>query len=92
VKVVTISSKGQITLPAVFLRNLNLKPKTKVILEQSSESLIIKPVKGSIIEQLAGSLSQFVPKEKLGKSWKEVKHETMKMVAAEIAKEGVEEA
>lgn len=41
----TISTKGQITLPAEMRRKLGIKPQDRVILELEGESILIKKAK-----------------------------------------------
>ncbi len=42
---VTITSQGQITIPAKFRRLLGLKKSTKAIVDIENEKLVIKPAK-----------------------------------------------
>jgi AbrB family looped-hinge helix DNA binding protein len=42
VAISTISTKGQITLPAEMRRKLKIKPKDRVILEMAGDSILIK--------------------------------------------------
>ena len=84
-KIATISSKGQITLPRSLLRELDIKPKQKVFVQGTNGSLVIKPMKKSIAEELAGSLTKYVHTSKLGKSWEEIIEETKKKVAKKLA-------
>lgn len=40
----TISTKGQITLPADMRRKLKIKPKDRVVLEMTGDAILIKKV------------------------------------------------
>ena len=82
---VTISSQNQITIPADYLRDLGLKPGEKFLVDKKNNTLVLDPVKGSITYQLAGSLTKYVPKSKLGKSWKEIMAETNKARIKDLA-------
>lgn len=84
-KIVTISSKSQITIPKDFLIALSLKPKSKILMEKKDEELSLRPIKKSVAEELAGSLTKFVHPSKLGKSIKEIDEETRKIVAKHLA-------
>ena len=88
-KLVKISSKNQITLPAEILANLQVAPYQSVLVDQRGEEIILKLVKKSIIEQTAGSLRKYIPKEKLGISFSRVREETQKIVAQELVKKGI---
>lgn len=87
-KIVKISSKNQITLPQEMLRNLQVTPRQNVLIDQRGEEIIVKPLRESIVEQTAGSLTKYVHPSKLGVPFAKVREETKKMVAEELAKEG----
>lgn len=61
---VTISSKNQITIPVDYLRALDLKPGERFLIDKRDEKLVFEPVRGSIIDELAGSLEKFIPVNK----------------------------
>lgn len=82
---VTLSSQNQITIPAVYLREFGLGAGGKFLVDKKENKLVFEPVKGSIVDELAGSLTKFVPKSKLGKSWKEIKVETDKVRLKDLA-------
>ncbi|MEW6262392.1 MAG: AbrB/MazE/SpoVT family DNA-binding domain-containing protein [Thermodesulfobacteriota bacterium] len=42
----TISSKGQITLPADIRRKLGMKPNDRVLVEADNEAITIRPARG----------------------------------------------
>lgn len=61
VPVATISSKGQITLPAASRRALGLKPHDRVYIQVTGDAIIIKPALGVL--SLAGFLGKAHPPE-----------------------------
>ena len=85
-KIVKISSKRQITIPREFLLRLNLQPMEKLVLVAEADALIMKPLKRSIVEQTAGSLTKFVSPSKLGVPFSKILKETKKKTAAKLAK------
>lgn len=87
-RVVTISSKQQITIPKEFLLVLGLKHQGKFILEAQEEVLVMRPLKTSIVEQTAGSLTNSVSPSKLGASFSTILKATKKKTAAKLAKNG----
>ena len=58
----TISTKGQITLPASARRKLGLKPHDRVLVESTDEAIVIKPV--SDLLALKGFLGKALSREK----------------------------
>lgn len=85
-RVTTISSKQQITIPMELLLALNMKPQGKVLLEPDGKKLVIRSLKNSIVEETAGSLTKYVRPAKLGKPFSEILEITKKKVAGEIAR------
>ena len=83
--IVTLSSKYQVTLPMVMVRQLGLGPQSKLFLDQEEETVVLKPIKNSIVAETAGSLNKYVPVSKLGKSWAEIMAETKKITARKLA-------
>lgn len=59
--VATVSSKGQITLPAECRRALGMRPGTRVFVELDGEAIRITPAKG--ILSLRGILGKALPPE-----------------------------
>lgn len=84
-KITLLSSKGQITIPRDMQQSLRLTPRTKIALYPQKDSIIVKPLKTSITEQTAGSLSRFIPANKRGIPFKKVLEATKKIVASELA-------
>lgn len=86
VKIATISSKGQITIPRNFQLTMNVTYGQRVMIYPDKDTLIIKPLKGSIVQQTAGSLKRYVDQSKLGVPFPQVRKETQKIVARHLAK------
>ncbi|HRN70754.1 MAG TPA: AbrB/MazE/SpoVT family DNA-binding domain-containing protein [Candidatus Woesebacteria bacterium] len=86
-KIATVSSKGQITIPQDMLKNiLNISYGSKVILSPDKNTLTIRPLTQSIVEQTAGSLKKFVDPKLLNISFEKVREETQRIAAEEIVK------
>ena len=83
-KIATISSKGQITIPKDVQNILNITHGSKVILYPDKNVLMIKPLKTSIANQTAGSLKKFVNPKLLGVSFAKAREETQKLAATEL--------
>jgi len=84
-KIVKLSSKNQITLPVFSLSLLGIQPKSRLLVEGDKEKIILKPLKRSITDELAGSLTKYVPKSKLGNDFSKIMEETKTIVAKELA-------
>lgn len=84
-RIVTLSSKRQITLPVYMLNSLGIEPRSKILIEEGKENITLKPLKRSIIDEVAGSLSKFVPASKKGKFFSEIMEETKRIVAKQLA-------
>jgi len=82
--IATISSKNQITLPVELLLGLSLRPYDKVLVEQEKKTIVLKPISGSIVSELGGSLNKFTKAEKLGVSFEEIMKETKKKTAKRL--------
>lgn len=87
IKIVTLSSKQQITIPNDFLVSLGAQSVNKFLLTQEDETIIMRPLKTSLTEQLAGSLNKYVAPEKLGLPFEKIMEETKKIVAKKLATE-----
>lgn len=85
-RIATISSKGQITIPKAFQNMMNVEYGSKVMLYPHKNILMIKPLKSSIVEQTAGSLKKYVDPKKLGIPFPKVRSETQRLAATELAK------
>lgn len=84
-KIVTLSSKNQITIPKEVVQRLELLTTRKLLIEYNDKEVILKPLTSSIVEQTAGSLTKYIPKNKLGKSFKTIMEITKRKAAKEIA-------
>ena len=85
-KIATISSKYQITIPKTILMLRHIQQGSKVLLYPEKGALMVKPLKTSIAEQTAGSLQEYVKPKKLGLSLAKVRQETQTIAAEELAK------
>ena len=85
-KIATISSKGQITIPKDIQELMNVTHGSKVMLYPDKNILMIKPLKNTIAEQTAGSLKKYIDPKKLGLPFAKVREETQKIAAVELAK------
>ncbi len=84
-KIVKISSKGQITLARSLLTALDLSLHDCVLMEQEDEKIVLRPVKTSVAEELAGSLNKHINPSKLGVSFETIMKETKKKVGKHLA-------
>lgn len=84
-KIVTLSSKYQITIPKSFLTKLQVLPKSRLLVEAEKDMLTVKPLKTSIVEQTAGSLKKYIHPSKLGVPFLRTRRETQKIVARKLA-------
>lgn len=84
-KIATISSKGQITIPKDVQKMMNVTYGSKVMLYPDKDMLMVKPLRKSLVEQTAGSLAHLIPPEKRGIPWSKVIKETQKIVAKKLA-------
>lgn len=84
-RIITISSKRQITIPKDFLAGVGLEMQKKAVLEKEKDGLLIKPLGDSVSRRLAGSLGLSVPRSKLGSSLLEIDKETKVKTAKKLA-------
>lgn len=80
---VTLSSKGQITIPKSIRERLRLKPGDQVSFVLRGDTVSLEPAAGSILEWY-GALAVNGPQD-----LKAVREQTMDYVAAETAAEGL---
>lgn len=85
-KIATISSKGQLTIPKYVQDMMNITYGSKVMLYPDKDILLIKPLKNSLTQQTAGSLKKYSNPKKLGVPFSKVREETQKIAAKELAK------
>lgn len=81
-----VSDKGQITLPADVRKKLGLKAKSRVDIDIRDNEVVIKPIKS--VRELSGIFHECAR----GKTtdWNEIREETMRIVAEEVAHEGLD--
>ena len=79
----TITQKGQVTIPVIIRRLLQLRPFDKLVFSIEEEKIVATPVKGDILE-LYGS----VKKRERVVNLKQLRKKTIKGMATEIAAEG----
>ena len=84
--IVTISSKRQITLSKNELELINLGIAGKLIKYVQNGRIILEPSRMSIVDQVAGSLSEYVKPSLKGKSFDEIMRVTKKRVADKLVK------
>lgn len=53
---VSVNAKGQVVIPAALRRKYGLKPKTRLVISEDGERLVLTPV-AVLIKQLRGSLA-----------------------------------
>jgi AbrB family looped-hinge helix DNA binding protein len=80
-----LTSKGQMTIPKVVRKALNLKPSEKVIIVVEGNQAIIKPLKGNLLD-MGGSI-KISGKEK-PINFKKVREEVKKRIAKRIVTKG----
>jgi bifunctional DNA-binding transcriptional regulator/antitoxin component of YhaV-PrlF toxin-antitoxin module len=88
-KVVTVSSKRQITLPKEVLDLLEVKPQEKLILRVTKtgkrKTAFLEPLRTTIVNQTAGSLTHHVHKSKLGTPLYKILTEAKKTTSKKLA-------
>ena len=82
-KIATISSKNQITLPQELIYLFGIKPGSKVAVEKNKNGILVSPIKKSIVDEVAGSL--VIPKSKRNKSFEDIMSGTRKRTAYLLA-------
>ena len=81
----SITFKNQLTIPKQIIERLGLERVRKVLIFPQSNGFLVKPIVSSV-ELLAGSLAK---KSKLRVSRKKERELSQKLVAREIAREGL---
>lgn len=61
---VALSTQNQITIPALYLHQFGMKAPGKFLVDKKDDGLFLKPIKGSIVDELAGCLTKFIPKNR----------------------------
>lgn len=84
-KNVTLSSKGQVTIPKAVRDFLEVKPGDQVAFVQRGNVIVVEPVAGHLLSWY-GTAKVAEPQD-----WRRVREQTMAQVAAEMAHEGTDE-
>ncbi len=84
--IVTISSKRQITLSKHELALINLGVAGKLMKYVQNGRIILEPSRTSIVDQVAGSLSEYIKPSLKGKSFDEIMRTTKQRVAKKLAR------
>lgn len=84
-KLVTVSSKRQITLSKSDLDELQVLPGGKLIAEKFEKGIYLTAAPLSVVDEVAGSLRPYISKDKLNTSDEEIMTSTRKLVAKKIA-------
>lgn len=79
--IVTLSSQNQITLPV----GLGLTPRGRFWVDKQDDKIILEPIRGSIIDDLTGSLASFIPQDKRNVSWETALREAKIAKAKKVA-------
>ncbi|OGM55244.1 hypothetical protein A3E44_03085 [Candidatus Woesebacteria bacterium RIFCSPHIGHO2_12_FULL_41_24] len=74
------------TIPRSYLEVLGLESYGKAILEKEKDKVVIRPMKGSVVDQVAGSLRGYVRPSLLGKSVEEINKEAGEAYTKYLAK------
>lgn len=83
---VQVSDKGQITLPADVRKKLGVRAKSRVELDIRDGEVVLRPVKS--LRELSGILHEYA--KGVTADWETVRTETERIVAEEVAREGLE--
>jgi len=83
--VATITSKGQITIPKKIRDALNLAEHDKVTITLEEDMVVIKPIKGNILD--IGASDKISAKDR-PIDFKKTRKETVKNISKHVVKEG----
>jgi AbrB family looped-hinge helix DNA binding protein len=84
--ILTVSDKGQITVPARDRRALGIKPGDSVEIEVVEDALIVRPIRS--IRSVRGFFAEVAAQRPTGE-WEEVRGKTERSVAKEVADEDI---
>ena len=73
----------------MLLQELAFKPQQKVFIQREKDGIVLKPMKSSVADSLAGALRKYVDPSKLGVPFHVVMQETKKKVAKELAEKSL---
>lgn len=82
----TVSSKNQIVLPKEILKLLCVESGDKLIVYTEGKEIRLKPVRGSIVDLVAGSVK--IAKDKRGVPFKKVMKVTKEKVSKKLVENG----
>ena len=83
---VTISDKGQITLPSAVRKKLGLAPRRKMEIEVRGNEIVMRPMRS--ISDLAGIFHERA--KHVTDDWETIRTRTEIAVAEEVAREGMD--
>lgn len=86
-KIVTLSSKRQITIPKHILGDRVLRPGDRLIIQKEQDGLSMKPLGTSVVRETAGSLGKYISSAKRGVSLSAILRETKKKTSKKLARE-----
>jgi AbrB family looped-hinge helix DNA binding protein len=84
-KTAFVSERGQVTLPAAARRKLGIQPSSQIEIEVREKEIVLRPMR--TIADVAGAFHKYT----IGKTtdWETIREETMRIVAEEVAHEGL---
>lgn len=85
-QVATISSKRQLTISNELLSLFGIKPGSRVILHNQKEGVLISPLKGTVVDETAGSLTRYIPISKRNIPFEKILKETKKIIVRKLVK------
>ena len=74
-QITTVSTKGQLVIPAEMRASLGLKPGTRVVLRLEGSQIILEPVSKKLVEKLRGitkggpSMADELQRERRSDKW-----------------------
>lgn len=80
-----LSSQNQITVPTGLLLSLGIKAKAKLLVDMRDGEIVVTALKKSLVDEVAGSLTTFIPKNRAGKDWEEILKETKILTAKKLS-------
>ena len=84
-KIVTLSSKRQITIPTDILEDRPLRPGDKLMIQKDRDGFLVKLLGTSVVREVAGSLGKYIPSSKRGISLSKILQETKKKTSKKLA-------
>lgn len=84
-KIVTVSSKRQITIPADMLLELGAGKKSRLLVQRENGNIVLTPIKKSIVDELGGSLYKYIDPSKRGIPFSKIMEETKRITAKKLA-------